>query len=91
MSPTYWKIRKAKLLERSLKGVVERERKRLAAIQEAKEVGKVVFSGKMFGGEHVIRCLDVGDENRIWIEVDGRAHRTWTWKGLMRVVCKRIV
>jgi hypothetical protein len=28
MSPTYWKLRKQKLLERSLKGVAERSRKR---------------------------------------------------------------
>lgn len=91
MSPNYWKRRRAKLLERSKKGVLARERKRLAAVQEAREVGRVMFFGPMFGGEHILRCLDAGDETRLWIEVDGRAHRPRSWRGLMRVVCKRIV
>jgi hypothetical protein len=45
----------------------------------------------MFGGEHMIRCLDFGDEMRLWIEVDGRGHKPRSWKGLMRIVMKRIV
>jgi len=91
MSPNYWKRRRTKLLERSRKGVAARERKRIAAVLEAREVGRVTFSGQMFGGEHLIRCLDAGDETRLWIEVDGRAHRARTWRGLVRVICKRIV
>jgi hypothetical protein len=91
MSPNYWKRRRAKLLERSRKGVLARERKRLAAVREAREVGKVVFFGPMFGGVHTLRCLDAGNETRLWIEVDRTAHRPRTWKGLMRVICKRIV
>ena len=67
-----------------------KERKRLAQVQEAREVGRVTFSGPMFGGEHVIRCLDVGDEMRLWIEIDGRQHRPRTWRGVMRMVCRRI-
>lgn len=78
------------MLERSRKGVLARERKRLAAVSEAREIGRVTFSGPMFRGEHVVRCLDVGDESRVWVEVDGQAHRARTWRGVMRVVCKRI-
>jgi hypothetical protein len=51
MSPNYWKRRRAKLLERSRKGVLA----------------------------------------RLWVEVDGRAHKPRSWRGLMRVVCKRVV
>jgi hypothetical protein len=91
MSPGYWKRRRTKLLERSRLGVLARERKRLARAQEAREVGQVTFSGPMFGGEHVIRCLDAGNENRLLVEVDGQAHRPRSWRGLMRVVCKRII
>ena len=91
MSPSYCKRRRAKLLERSRKGVEARERKRLAAVREAVEVGRVIFTGAMFGGEHVIRCLDVGDERVLCVEIDGRAQRPKTWRGLMRMVCKRII
>lgn len=91
MSPNYWKRRRTKLLERSRKGVEARERKRLAAVTEAREVGKVAFFGPMFSGVHILRCLDMGDETRLWIEVDGRAYRLRSWRGLMRVVCKRVI
>jgi hypothetical protein len=91
MSPTYFKRRRIKLLERSRKGVLARERKRLAAVRETREVGQVVFSGQMFGGVHTLRCLDAGDETRLWIKVDGLARRPRTWQGLMRLVVKRII
>lgn len=91
MSPSYWKCRKLNLLERSRKGVAARERKRLAHVQEAREVGYIEFCGPMFGGRHTIRCLAAGDEARLWIEIDGQAHRPRTWRGLMRMVCKRMM
>jgi len=91
MSPNYWKQRRDKLLERSRNGVAARERKRLSDVREAKEVGFVVFIGQMFGGEHIIRCLDAGDETRLWIEIDGQAHRPLSWRGLLRLICKRIL
>jgi hypothetical protein len=90
MSPNYYKRRRIKLLERSRKGVLARERKRLEAACEAREVGRIVFSGQMFGGEHSIRCLDAGNETQLWVEIDGQAHRPRTWRGLMRVICKRL-
>ena len=62
----------------------------MAAVLEAREVGRVFFSGPMFGGEHTLRCLDAGDEARLWFEIDGRAHRPRSWRGLMRIICKRI-
>lgn len=91
MSPSYWKRLKEKRIELSRKGVEARERKRLDQVREAREVGRVTFSGTMFGGEHNIRCLDSGDETRLWIEIDGQAHRTRTWRGVMKMVCKRMV
>lgn len=63
----------------------------MAQVHEAREVGRVAFSGPMFGGEHTIRCLDAGDESRLWIEIDGRAYRSRTWRGVMRMVVKRMV
>lgn len=68
-----------------------KERKRLAQVRDALEVGRVTFVGPMFGGVHTIRCLDAEDEMRLWIEIDGLAHRPRTWRGLVRLVCRRLI
>jgi hypothetical protein len=67
-----------------------KERLRMARAGEAREVGRVTFAGPRFGGEHVVRCLDAGDFAHLWVEVDGKAHWAKTWRGVMRLVCRRM-
>lgn len=67
-----------------------KDRKRLAQAQSVQEVGQIVFSGLMFGGEHTLRCLDAGDGTHLLIEIDGQAHKPKSWRGVMRMVCKRL-
>lgn len=67
-----------------------KERKRLARTSEAIEIGKIEFNGKMFGGQHLIRCMARDGEDCLLLEIDGDAASARTWRGLMRMICKRI-
>lgn len=70
---------------------VAKERLRMERAVAAVEAGRVTFEGPCFGGRHVIRYLDAGDESRLWLEVDGKPVRPRTWRGLMRLVVKRVM
>jgi hypothetical protein len=67
-----------------------KERKRLTAAQAAVCVGIVVFDGAMFGGKHTLRCWDFGDERMVWIEIDGQHHKPRSWRGVLRLIAKRL-
>ena len=54
-------------------------------------VGTVCFDGRMFGGSHLIECYDIGDELRIAVKVDGNFHKPKSWRGLLRMICKRLL
>jgi len=90
MSPSYWKRRKEKRLERSRLGVLARERNRLAQEEAAVHVGSVLFAGPAFGGMHLVRAFARGEGPGLLIEVDGQAHRPRTLRGLVRLVSKRL-
>lgn len=46
----------------------------------------------MFGGEHVIVCREPGEDGApLWVYIDGQAHRPRSWRGLMRMVCRRVM
>lgn len=70
---------------------VAKERKRLAEADAAIEVGMIQFSGLMFGGEHILRCLSRSEKNHLLIEIDGRPHKPRTLRGLLALIAKRLI
>jgi hypothetical protein len=70
-----------------------RERKRLERVQAAICVGTVTFDGPMFGGRHEVRCLfsDGYSETKLMLEVDDRAYAPRTWRGVVKLIAKRLV
>ena len=90
-SVRYFKERRKRLQERSRKGVVARERKRIAEAQEATVVGVVKFSGTMFGGDHEILCLNRDGEKHIMLDIDGGPHKPTTYRGMLRLLARRLV
>lgn len=54
------------------------------------EVGRILFDGPMFGGEHEIKCMANGDPSHIWLMIDGVGYRRSTWKGVSRLLAKRL-
>jgi len=96
MSPTYWKRKKAKRLERSMKGVAEKERKRLACyagapLREWKMVRRVTDEA-VYRTRRVIEfwVMDCGD-GRTRMEVrenGGQVRGIRTFAGAMRAMGK---
>ena len=66
-----------------------KERKRMDAAECAEECGNIQFSGQMFGGPHSIRCL-VSGENTILLEIDGAPYKPTTYRGLCRLLARRL-
>lgn len=89
-SVRYFKERRKRLQERSRKGVVARERKRIAEAQAATVVGVVRFSGSMFGGDHEILCLNRDGEKHIMLDIDGLPHKPTTYRGMLRLLARRL-
>ena len=90
MSPSYWKQLKTRRLERSRKGVLARERKRLAQAERAKWVGTIHFDGPAFNGQHQIRVAARSDEPFLLVDIDGFQHRPRSVRGLLRLICRRL-
>lgn len=67
-----------------------KERRRLEQAAAAVEVGVVQFSGPAFGGPHVLRALHRDGDGHLLVEIDGRAHRPRTLRGLVRVLARRL-
>ena len=89
-SVNYYKARRQRLKERSRKGVLARERKRMAEATAATVVGVVRFSGTMFGGDHEILCLNRDGEKHIMLDIDGRPHKPTTYRGMLRLLARRL-
>lgn len=90
-SVSYFRAKRKRLQERSCKGVLARERKRMAEATAATVVGVVKFSGTMFGGDHEILCLNRDGEKHIMLDIDGRPHRPTTYRGVLRLLARRLV
>ena len=68
-----------------------KERKRLANAIAMREYGVIIFQGEMFSGvTHRIRCLTDDAAPRLWLEIDGRIHRPVTYRGLLRLLARRL-
>ena len=71
--------------------VAQRERNRLKRAEESVEVGRCVFSGVTFGGEHTMRILHRGDEPVVMLEIDGTHYRPRSYRGVLRLLARRLV
>ncbi len=71
-------------------GVAAQKRKRIAESESSTECGRIVFSGLMFGGGHVICLLVSGDDHYLRTEIDGIPYRPLTERGLRKLLARRI-
>lgn len=87
----HFKARKERLKARSRLGVLARERNRMAQSSAAIEVGRICFSGTMFGGNHVIRCLHRDGDQMLLLDIDDRPFKPETYRGVLRLLSRRLV
>ena len=68
-----------------------KERKRLSCSDGnvVSEIGKVVFSGPLFGS-HVVRLMARSDVDAVYLEVDGRVTCAKTQRGVRAVLMRRV-
>jgi len=63
----------------------------IASAVAATEVGKVVFSGTVFGGVvHRMRLLNRDGEKHLLVEFDGVPAKPQTYRGMLRMIARRI-
>jgi hypothetical protein len=88
-----WAKTKERLHRRAMAGVAGRRRKMLEQAAAAVCIGTVTFEGPAFGGRHTIRCLmaDGYSETRMMLEIDGRQRKARTVRGMVRMVCARVM
>ena len=58
--------------------------------EAAEEVGTIIFNGPCFGGEHTLRLLHRDGEAKLLLEVDGKAFRPLTRRGIRKILAERI-
>jgi len=85
----YFRERRKWLQIRSRLGVLARERNRMARSMEAVEVGRIDFSGKMFG-HHCILCLHRDGDTSMMLNIDGIPFKPKTYRGVLKLLAKRL-
>lgn len=86
----YFQTIRKRAKEKSRLGVLTRERNRIARAEEAIEIGRIDFYGKMFGGSHVIRCLNRDSEEILLLEIDGQPFSPKTYRGVLRLIAAHL-
>ena len=90
-SVTYRKRRRDGCLRKMSNMRAAKERKRISHAVELREMGVILFHGEMFGGvTHRIRCLSDGVAPCLWLEIDGLIHRPRTYRGVLRMLTRRL-
>ena len=85
MASTSYKRRKAKAAEKKYVNMrATKERKRLERAEQSKVVGTMRTDGIF--GDHLIELIDCGDEEFLWIRVDGALRRPRTCAGVGRII-----
>lgn len=57
---------------------------------EVRELGRAVFSGVLFGGEHTVRLLAISGRTALDVEVDGRLTCCKTQRGARALLMRRL-
>lgn len=90
MSLTYFKSRRERQLKMLANMRAAKERKRLENAVAMREIGIIIFGGDAFGGKHRIRLMTDDIAPCLWIEIDGEIHRPWSYRGVLRMLARRL-
>jgi len=88
MSPTYLKNKRLRLRARAMRGVAERELKRMELAVAMRAVGGLVTDGCL--GAHKVRLLAWPDGKHVAVTVDGRHRQARTLRGVARIIAEII-
>jgi ribosomal protein S8E len=67
-----------------------RRRMALGSAPDVRELGRAVFSGVLFGGEHTVRLLGIAGRTALDVEVDGRVTCCKTQRGARALLMRRL-